>query len=148
MPVISGLVQPEGAMVAVVIGWSHGRALQLRLGSKPVPQPVRGRGLLDTGAEQTCVDLAFVRNLGLPFRGVSLMNLPAHGGTSIASVTDASLTIVHPSGNARDNLVIRDLPILELSLGAIGYDVLIGRDVLANCRFLYNGKRNRFRLRY
>jgi hypothetical protein len=115
---------------------------------KPVPPPVRTRGILDSGAELTCVDLAFVRSPGLPFRGVSLANLPALGGTSIASVTDASLTILHPSGNPRDHFVLRDLPVLELSLGTTGYDVLIGRDALAKLRFQYSGPRKRFRLVY
>jgi hypothetical protein len=148
MPVITGVIRAEGAMVPVLIGWSNRRALQLRLALKPVPQPVRSRGILDSGAEQTCVDLAFVRSLGLPFRGVSLINLPAHGGTAIASITDASLTILHPSGNPRDHFVLRHLPVLELSLAPTGYDVLIGRDVLAKLRFQYNGPRNRFRLIY
>ena len=148
MPVINGILRLEGAMVAVMIGWSYRRTLQLRQALKPVPQPVRSRGILDSGAEQSCLDLAFVRNLGLPFRAVSLVNLPALGGTSIASVTDASLTILHSVANPRDHLVLRDLPVLELSLGTIGYDVLIGRDVLAKTRFGYNGPRHRFRLVY
>jgi hypothetical protein len=58
------------------------------------------------------------------------------------------LAIVHPSGNARDNLVIRDLSVFEVSLTPLGYQVIIGRDVLAKCRFLYDGPGDEFELAY
>jgi hypothetical protein len=61
---------------------------------------------------------------------------------------DASLTVVHPSGNVGDNLVLRHLSVLDLQLGPLGYQALIGRDVLAACRFSYDGPGNRFRLAY
>jgi hypothetical protein len=148
MPVIVDAVSAEGPMVNVEIGWSHHTARTPRLALRPIPPPLAGRAVLDTGAEVTCADPAFVRNLGLPFAGVALLNLPAHGGLSIASRAEASLTIVHPSGNPADNLVLPHLSVMELALAGIGYEVLIGREVLAKCRLLYNGPRNRFRLAY
>src|SRR5258707_115107 len=38
--------------------------------------------------------------------------------------------------------------IQTLCLAVLGYEALIGRDVLAQCRFLFNGPRNRFLLAY
>jgi hypothetical protein len=84
----------------------------------------------------------------LPFSGSVTANLPGHGGLTVNALYDAGLTIVHPSGNPRDNLVVRDLTVLEVSLAALGYQVLIGRDVLARCRFLFNGPAGRFTLAY
>jgi hypothetical protein len=75
-------------------------------------------------------------------------NLPAHGGVTFSSITDASLTIVHPSGQAQNDLAFRNLNVLELPLAHLGHEVLLGRDVLARRLFLYNGPRNRYRLRY
>lgn len=148
MPVIVEALQASGAIVDVSLGWSRSRAIQLRRAFHPVPPPVAARAILDTGAEITCVDMALVQALGLPSGGTGLANVPAHGGVSLASMHDAGLSIVHPSGNPGFNLVVRDLTVLELNLGPIGYQVLVGRDVLARCRFLYNGQGNRFRLAY
>jgi hypothetical protein len=55
---------------------------------------------------------------------------------------------LNPTGNAQDHLVVPDLSVLELSLSSLGYQALIGRDLLARCRFLYDGPGNAFRLTY
>lgn len=148
MPVLTAPLQHEGPMVDVALGWSDARARQLRLALRPVPQPVTTRALIDTGAEMTCVDTGLVRALGLPAGMTVPVTLPAHGGWMLSSVYPASLTVVHPSGNTRDNLLLRDLSVLDAPLAALGYQALIGRDVLARCRFLYNGRDDRFRLSY
>jgi hypothetical protein len=96
----------------------------------------------------TSIDSALAQALGLPLSRVSFVNLPAHGGMTIASVSDADLTVVHPSGDPRDDWVVRDLLVVELALAGLGYQVLIGRDVLAMSRFVYDGRGNRFSLDY
>src|SRR5438094_411584 len=58
------------------------------------------------------------------------------------------LDVLHPSGSARDNLTERDFRILEIDLAYLGYQVLIGRDLLARCRFMYDGKARRFDLEF
>jgi hypothetical protein len=148
MPVIKGPIQAEGALVDVELGWSASRVRQLRAALRPVPSPVRAKALLDTGAEMTCVDSPLIQMLGLPFGGTVTANVPAHGGVQFLAIHDASLIIFHPSGNPPDNLLVRDLSVLDLSLAALGYQVLIGRDVLAKCRFAYDGPKSRFRLAY
>ena len=148
MPILTGVLQPDGALVDLVVAWSFLHAQQLRLGFRPVPPPVSTRALIDTGAEITCVDSSLIQTLGLPFGGTVLANLPAHGGLTASVLSAASLTIVHPSGNAGNNLVIRNWSVLGLLLAGLGYQALVGRDVLAQCRFLYHGRRNRFRLTY
>jgi hypothetical protein len=148
MPVLTGALIPEGALVNVLVGPSHSTVQGLRTTLRPVPPFISTKALLDTGAEMTCFDASLVQALGLPFGGSVPANVPAQGGLSFSALHDASLTIVHPSGKAGDNLVIRDITVLELALASLGYQVLIGRDVLARCRFLYDGPKNRFRLHY
>jgi hypothetical protein len=148
MPTIIGPVDPDGAFVSVLVGVSAATATSLHMALRPVPAPVSARALLDTGAEMTCVDVALIRHLQLPWIGMVPANLPAHGGVTFGSISDAGLTIVHPSGRASDNLILRNHQILELPLAHLGYEVVLGRDVLASCRLLYNGPANRFRLRY
>jgi hypothetical protein len=129
-------LQAEGALVDILAGWSAARIQQLRVALRPVPPPVHARAVLDTGAEITCLDAALIHALGLPSGGTVLANVPAQGGLTLAALHDASITLIHPSGNARDNLVVRNLSVLELSLASFGYEALLGRDLLAICHFL------------
>jgi len=45
-------------------------------------------------------------------------------------------------------LVLGNQTILELTLNTLGYQMLLGRDVLEHCRFLLDGPRRRFFLKY
>jgi len=67
------------------------------------------------------------------------VNLPVVGGLTVGAQYEAGLMIVHPSGNSTLNLVVSDLVMIELPLGPLGYQALIGRDVLAECHFQYHG---------
>jgi len=55
---------------------------------------------------------------------------------------------MHPSGNPRNHLVFHNLSALDVSLAPLGYEAILGRDVLAKCRFLYHGLEAMFRLAY
>ena len=148
MPVLRGRLRTEGALVEVRIGLSRLEVRRLRNASRPVPAPVAVRALIDTGAQDSCVDPAALGLLVLLQRGITLANVPALGGLAPAYELDASLTVIHPSGDPRQDLIVPDLPLVQLALGVLGYQVLVGRDVLAGCKFLYNGSRGRFRLSY
>lgn len=148
MPRLTGALAPEGALVSILIGLSASSVRALRTTLRPVPSPTSARALVDTGAELTCVDATLIQTLGLPLGGTTLANLPAHGGLTVSALHDAGLTIVHPSGNVRDNLIVPNLAVLALPLAPLGYQALLGRDLLAQCRFLYHGPRMRFRLAY
>lgn len=148
MPIIKGTVAAEGALVRVSIGWSSTSTRSLRAALKPIPPPVDTRALLDSGAAATCLDSSLVQTLAPPQAGMTLANLPATGGMTGGSLYEIRLTIIHPSGNAHSNLVVPDLIVLELPIGALGYQVLIGRDLLKRCRFFYDGPKDRFFLSY
>src|SRR5437868_4876711 len=104
MPVLVSPLQPDGAIVEVLIGWSASDVQKLRMALKPIPVSVSASALLDTGAEITCLDVSLVQALGLPVGGVVLANVPALGGTAGTIYRDINLTVVHPSGNSHDNL--------------------------------------------
>jgi len=148
MPVLIAPLTAEGALVDVRIGWSDAAAKALRTALRPVPPPVDVRALIDSGAESSCVDPAVTQALGLPVGGFVMANVPAHGGLTFATQHDASLTILHPSGDARLNLALGNLLMVELAIGVLGYQALLGRDVLAGCRFLFDGPAGRFELSY
>jgi hypothetical protein len=46
------------------------------------------------------------------------------------------------------NWVIADLVVEDQPLGVLGYQVLIGRDALSFCSFLYEGRAGTFTLDY
>jgi hypothetical protein len=148
MPILIGTIESEGALVDVLVGLSRTEVRRLRQAARPIQTPVTLRALLDTGAECTCIDLHAAAPLVLPFGGITLVNAPALGGLQACAEHDASLTVLHPSGNPADNWVIADLSLADRPLGALGYQVLIGRDILALAAFLYNGKAGTFTLDY
>ncbi|MBI3823744.1 MAG: retroviral-like aspartic protease [Planctomycetes bacterium] len=135
-------------MVKVSIGRSFGAARDLRLAQRAVPVRQEVTALIDTGAEITCVDPRLIEELGLPFEGAVVANVPALEDTTFAFQYDASVKILHPSGLDANHLIVTDMPVMELPLNVLGYQVLIGRDVLKHCMLLYNGLRERFTLKY
>jgi hypothetical protein len=86
--------------------------------------------------------------LGLPLAQVALANVPALGGLRAGAHYHASLMVVHPSGDPAQTLVLQNLLILEVALASLGYQSLLGRDVLDRCAFLYSGRKQRFTLAY
>jgi hypothetical protein len=148
VPSLNAVIDSDGALVDVLVGWSSARTAVLRQSLRPVPPTLSARALVDCGAEITCIDSAVIRTLSLPTGSFTLANLPALGGLALATQHDASLIVLHPSGDARLNLIVGDLLVVDLPLGALGYQVLLGRDVLALCEFLYQGPSQRFQLSY
>jgi hypothetical protein len=148
MPLITGPLLGDGVFLDIEVGWSHGMAKKARSAFRPVPPPLLIAAMIDTGAEITCIDSAIIQQLGLQFGGISLTNVPAQSGLSISTTNDVSLIIRHPSGDTGKHFQIGNLTILELNLSALTCQALIGRDVLTACRFLYDGQRNRFLLKY
>jgi hypothetical protein len=145
VPVLKGVLQPEGAVVEVQVSWSAGQARQLRQAHRPVPPALDARALVDTGAEITCVDGLLIQHLGLPLAQLALANVPALGGLRVGTHYHAGVVLVHPSGSS---LAVPNLLIMEVPFAGLGYQALLGRDVLARCDFLYGGRRQRFALRY
>ena len=149
MPSLTGAwSEDDGATVAVRVGVSRQELFRLRAARQPIPQPADLIALIDTGAQVTCVDPAAVRGQGLTLYGVTPVNVPAAGGLTGAVQYAASLTVVHPSGNPTDDLVVPDLPLTEVPLGPLGYQLLIGRDVLVFCTLHFDGPGRSFTLDY
>lgn len=56
----------NGPTVQVTVTVSQDIAAQLTQAGHPVPTPVAGTALIDTGASSTCIDDAIAQQLGLP----------------------------------------------------------------------------------
>jgi hypothetical protein len=148
MPIIKGRIVNDGAIISVSIGWGRASARNLRLAKRAVPVPIEAKALLDTGAEVTCLDPQLIEDLELPLNGYGLVNAPALQEMTFAAQYEASVTILHPSNVKNQDLVVNDLTVMELPLGLLGYQMVIGRDLLSRCQFLFNGVRKRYALKY
>ncbi|MBO0696765.1 MAG: hypothetical protein J2P46_00085 [Zavarzinella sp.] len=141
----------DGPIVAVQFGFAQPTVRTLRTSGRAVLQPESASALMDTGADVSMIgrDLLtpYVRE-GMPLVGFVHVNAPGLGGLNLRPRYLASLRVEHPTGSARLDFVIPSLDLVEHDFGSLSYEVLIGRDVLARCQFLYDGPANAFTLTY
>ncbi len=144
-------ILPEGVLVDVLIGLDAGKVQQLRQAGQPVPGPISATAIIDCGAQVTCLETRLLAQMVAgclaPVRH-GFVNVPAAGGVLPTSEYAVSLTIVPSSSKLREQLVFRRLPIMEIALEKLGYQMLIGRDVLDQCLHVYNGPERSFTLAY
>ena len=130
-----------------MIGVSEARRAALTAAHEPIPNLVNFRALLDTGASSTCVDPSILQPLNLTPTGSAPVETPSTGGVPVeAPQYDVSLIL--PAGSNKIPLVIGNLGVICLALASLGYHALIGRDILAQCIYLYNGSTRLFTLAY
>ena len=108
-------------------------AKHLSQNGQPVPAPLSGWALIDTGASVTCVDANAIQSLGVQPVGVVNVGTPSTAGTP---QNQYPVRLVFPGS---------PLPGLE-TMHAIGSVLqpqkllaLIGRDALASLVLVYNG---------
>jgi predicted aspartyl protease len=107
-------------------------AQSLQQAGQTVPAPISGWALVDTGASDTCNDGGHAQQMGLPV--IDVVNL-----TSATHVN--TLQNVYPIRIEFAGVPIAiDAPrAIAANLTAQGLLLLIGRDVLQHCTFIYNG---------
>jgi hypothetical protein len=95
------------------------------------------------------VDLHVCQALNLTPFGTASFRTPSTGVNPLAArLYKVHLTVLHLTGNPVQHLVLPLLTVAQAHLAPLGNEVLIGRDVLAQCRFLYDGPAGTFRLDY
>jgi hypothetical protein len=131
-------MSPNGPIVSAFVSVSMPRRTALTTAGQPVPNAVRITGLLDTGASGTCIDPAVLTALGLTPTGTTLVLTPSTGATPVpAEQYDVSFVIPAPNGAP---LFSQTLAVTASELlVAQGFHALIGRDILSQCVFVYNG---------
>jgi len=125
-------LKQRGPVVQMAVTLADPVASELVKQGKPVPAPIAGWGLIDTGAGSTCIDEAAAKKLNLPIVNVVTLASASHASTKAN---------VYPV-----KFQIEGLPVAVNVPAAIGAPLavqgllaLIGRDVLQHCTLFYNG---------
>lgn len=134
MPIFEVQASPDilrrrGAISPVDISLPQPLINYLIAQKKPVPQPISGNALIDSGASISAVDLSVTSTLQISPIGVA--------------------TILTPAGPAKQNLfparfklsqfVIDISPVVGANLKPQGIVALIGRDILSRFLMIYHG---------
>ena len=137
----------NGPVINAGIVPSKQRQAALKEAGKPVPQPQVVRALIDTGASCSCVDPRHLTALGLSPTGTVQIHTPSNDDEPTEhDQYDVGVVIV--AGQGDHPLYLDTVPIVASSLEKQGIDALIGRDILAGCVLVYNGKAGLFTLAF
>ena len=131
-------IDASGSIIAATIGWSKSRRDAALCAGLSIPDGIVAKALVDTGASATCVDEEIVKRLALTPTGATTVSTPS--GNDEVFQYDVGITL---DGSTSEH----SIGVLALSLSAIGFGALIGRDLLSHFRFEYDGPRGLFRVR-
>lgn len=149
MPHFTLQLSPQGPLLTAYIGASQARHAALTSANMPIPNLVQIQALIDTGASCTCIDPSVLQSLNLSPTGVVTVNTPSTGTQPhVAQQYDVSIAIPG-SLPTHIPLIVNNVPVVAAQLlVAQGFQALIGRDILAQCLFTYNGEMDQFTLAY
>jgi hypothetical protein len=146
MPQLTFAIPSGELKLTVVIGHNR-KDLAVRLAAgQALPSPVWTTGVIDTGTNVTCVTPDVLQRLGLIPTGQGKSQTVA--GEAAVNLFEVSLSIP-PAGNvAGPMLTRRDLTVMEMPSPIPGVEVLIGMDVLLDCKLLLDGPARQLTLEF
>jgi hypothetical protein len=122
-------------------------ARDLAAAGRPVPPPFSVPGLVDTGAELSAIQQSLVDWTGISsFRFVEARSSVLGDESRLAPVYRIQMTF--GPIEAPDPPRWRTIEAVGVNIVSPGASVLIGRDLLATCRFTYDGRKQRLMLSY
>lgn len=140
---IVGLMTEHGPIIHVIVMQSSPYVDALKAAGQKPSKPIRVRALIDTGAACTAVDQALVSRLGLMSIGTAKIHTPSTAGAYVERPQFDGLIAIEQVERGPLHM---PLPLLATELTAGGFEVLIGRDILARCVFHYDGPHRSFSL--
>lgn len=139
-------VSQAGLAVPALIGPHGGLIQQLLANGQPVPAPVAVRGLLDTGSSVTAVAPWVLRRLGLSGIGVGASQTAS--GSVPVDIYEVSIAIIPSHLQNTPDFTLPRILVSELVARLTDADVLIGLNVLLNCKFTLDGPGQQFVLEF
>jgi len=144
MPSLTFPLQLDELKLAVLVSLHHQAMVDQLAAGLPMPAPLWAKGVIDTGSSVTCVAADVIQKLGLLSAGKSTTSTA--GGSIPARLFRASLGIPPAGGLPGTMLTRSDLLVMELANPIPNVEVLIGLDILLDCRLLLDGPARRFTL--
>lgn len=128
----------NGALIAVTISLAQAdRDARARAG-RVLPPPVTATAMIDTGANLTEVRTGLLDGLEMTPVGAARVFTPTDSNVE-CPVYAIQLTLPHG---------VVDTTVIETGMRGQQIDMLIGRDVLQECLFIYDGTSGRFTLSF
>jgi predicted aspartyl protease len=138
MPILTLPLESGGAIIDAVFAVSGPRQEAMKKAGLEIPSPVLVRALVDTGASCTCLDPQVVKKLGLTPSGIALLHTPSTGSEPhTCNQFDVAVAVVMDAKQLHLSSLI--IPVIESDLSAHGFQALLGRDVLDQGIFIYDG---------
>ena len=147
MPRLEAPIAEDGPIVDIRCWVSPEYENAVRSRALPRPKPFSTRGLIDTGARATAIQLSLVQGMGLPIHDWMTITSSA-SGNEVREVPVYQLRMTFGSLEAEDApkwRIIRAAGVRVVSSGAL---ILIGQDLLATRRFTYDGRKRRMMMSY
>jgi hypothetical protein len=147
MPRLETPIGPDGPIINVRmwIGVEHEEALDAR--GFQAPRPLSVPGLVDTGAQMTAIQRVLAEGMGIPVHdwvGLRSSVLGVEERDAPVYLMRMNFGSVETPGPPKWR-IIRAVGVTVVSPGAL---VLIGQDLLATCRFTYDGRKRRLMMSY
>ena len=125
------VLQHLGLVLPVEIHVPARRAAFLAANNQPLPQPVVGEALVDTGASVCAVEETCLQSLGL--RPVRQVRVSTPAGTQLQNLYFVRLSF------PGTQMPPAERPVLGSDFAQGRLVVLVGREVLSQCVLIYNG---------
>ncbi len=147
MPRLNVAFGPGGPIIEVRLQVGDEDAERLVADGSPIPPRCCVAGLVDTGAERTAIERSLLDWLGLSACGsVDLSSSVLGYEVRKAKVYRVQMTF--GSLEAPNPPKWRTISAVGVTLVFAEATVLIGRDLLATCRFTDDGRKSRFMMSY
>lgn len=148
MPIITGPITPQGAVIDVLVGVPGTVRRSLQAAGSPIPPAVPVRAVIDTGAGITGFSTRVFQSLGLVASGTIPIYTPSTPVALPFSAARYELSLAFVAGGVEhafgEAFVIASdgfNPVEQI-------DGLIGRDVLDHCSFEYWGPSRAFQFAF
>lgn len=137
---------PLGPIIDLYVGVSAPRLVAIQQAGQTAPTPILAKGLVDTGASHTAVDVSIIDGFGLSAKRLASVITPTTGAKPVKCHT-YDVAIYVPIGSTAPWAKVAH-EVTRAELKHQGFEVLIGRDILAESVLIYDGKHNVFTLSF
>jgi hypothetical protein len=147
MPSITLSWDPAGLVMPVIVGPDANTIRSLQQAGQPIPPIVEVRGLIDSGSDVCVISPFLVQHFGLQ----PIWSLPTQTtiGTTPVQLYEVSLVVVGPARLSGPMLVRSTLQVMGATHPFSNQiEVLIGLDILRDCRLDSDGPNQVFTLAF